>query len=376
MKSVRLKSIDIFRGLCMGWMILNHLIDWWLSPEYDWLYAITIMIIDPIGASGFLFISGVSVALSYRKRLNQAKLSEEYNLRMLRNSYLFRAFFIFIIAIIYNIPVAFVLQNPSMLWFWFVLLTSAVSLLLAWPLLKRSKLLRIFIAIIFLVLHFSIFNWLFSFQGESNIFGLLFHILYNGIFQDPILIFFPFFIIGTVVGDLIYNSIYINQENHHYSSFKNKFLFPVIISGVLMIISGVLINYPQFLRRQRLSWVIYSIGINLILFSIFLSIEIFSRFKTQKSYKLLFYYSYYSLTIYLVHNILYIPLIYFPFLNQLDLVSIWIFVFTSFFSIGFILRGIYHKFEEKASLKAQIGRLSLILTRKIEMKINKRDLKA
>jgi len=370
MKHRRLKSIDIFRGLCMAWMILGHLIDWWLKSENSWLHTITIMIIDPIGAAGFLFISGVSIALSYRKRLNKVKVSEDYNFRMVRNSYLFRAFFIFIIAIIYNIPAAIVLNNPSMVWFWFVLLTAAVSIFLAWPLLKTNKLFRIFIAITILAIHFIIFSWLLPFQGESNVFGLLFHILYNGIHQDPILIFFPFFIIGTVIGDLIYETIYSKKEDQQYSSFKKQLLIPVIMIGIFMIISGVLINFPQFLKRKSLSWVIYSIGINLSLLSIFLSIEIFSSFKTQKSYKLLFYYSYYSLTIYLAHNLL-----YFLFLNQLDLVSIWFFAAAAFISIGFILRAIYHKFKEKASLKVQIGRLSLGVTRKIEVKINKRDIK-
>jgi len=373
MKHGRLKSIDIFRGLCMAWMILGHLIDWWLKSEYSWLHEIMIMIIDPIGASGFLFISGVSIALSYRKRLNKVKVSEDYNFRMVKNSYLFRAFFIFIIAIIYNIPTAIVLKNPSMIWYWFVLLTAAVSIFLAWPLLKTSKIFRIFIAIAILAIHFIIFSWLYPFQGESNIFGIIFHILYNGIHQDPILIFFPFFIIGTVIGDLIYETIYSNKKDQQYSSFKKQLLIPVIIIGIFMIVSGVLINFPQFLRRKSLSWVIYSIGINLFLLSIFLLIEKFSRFKTQKSYKLLFYYSYYSLTIYLAHNILYVPLLYFPFLNQLDLVSIWIFAAAAFLSIGFILRAIHHKFEEKASLKVQIARLSLGVTMRIEKKLSRRE---
>jgi len=357
----------------MAWMILGHLIDWWLKSEYSWLHEIMIMIIDPIGASGFLFISGVSIALSYRKRLNKVKVSEDYNFRMVKNSYLFRAFFIFIIAIIYNIPTAIVLKNPSMIWYWFVLLTAAVSIFLAWPLLKTSKIFRIFIAIAILAIHFIIFSWLYPFQGESNIFGIIFHILYNGIHQDPILIFFPFFIIGTVIGDLIYETIYSNKKDQQYSSFKKQLLIPVIIIGIFMIVSGVLINFPQFLRRKSLSWVIYSIGINLFLLSIFLLIEKFSRFKTQKSYKLLFYYSYYSLTIYLAHNILYVPLLYFPFLNQLDLVSIWIFAAAAFLSIGFILRAIHHKFEEKASLKVQIARLSLGVTMRIEKKLSRRE---
>ena len=57
MPTQRIKSIDIFRGLCMSWMILTHIIDWWLNNEYEWLHRATIMIVDPIGASGFLFMA-------------------------------------------------------------------------------------------------------------------------------------------------------------------------------------------------------------------------------------------------------------------------------------------------------------------------------
>ena len=156
MKLHRLKSIDIFRGVCMAWMVLNHLIDWWLKSEFSWLHKVTIMIIDPIGASGFLFISGISIALSYRTRLNKVRVLKDYNFRMVRNSYLFRAFFIFLIALVYNIPVAIYFKDPSMIWTWFVLLTAAISLFLAWPLLKTSKLFRISIVITIIILHFFI----------------------------------------------------------------------------------------------------------------------------------------------------------------------------------------------------------------------------
>jgi hypothetical protein len=99
-------------------------------------------------------------------------------------------------------------------------------------------------------------------------------------------------------------------------------------------------------------------------------IEKFNIFKTKRSYKLIFYFSYYSLTIYLGHNIL-----YFLFLNQLDLISIWIFAALSFFSIGFILRGIYKKYGQKASLKVQIGIFSQKLTENIEARKEKRKSK-
>ena len=112
---------------------------------------------------------------------------------------------------------------------------------------------------------------------------------------------------------------------------------------------------------------IYSIGIDITLLSILISIEKFNIIKTKKSYKFIFYYSYYSLTIYLAHNLL-----YFLFLHQLNLISIWLFAIASFFSIGFIFRVIYKRWEEKASIKVQIGKLSLDITTRIEKRLNKK----
>ena len=356
MRFQRLKSIDIFRGLCMAWMVLNHIINWWLKSDYNWLYSITIMIIDPIGASGFLFISGVSVTLSYRKRLSKIEESNDLNYRIVRNSYFFRAFFIFIIAIIYNIPVPIVLNDPAMIWIWFVLLTAAISLFIAWPLLKTLKYVRVVFAVGIITLHLFLVSTLLPYQGESNFLGLLFHIFYNGITQDPILIFFPFFLIGTVIGEIIHESI--NVKNSQ--DLKRVLIFLLII-GVFLIISGVTLDYPTFLRRRRLSWIIYSFGIDIVLLSILLLIERSNLMTTKKSYKFIFYYSYYSLSIYLAHNVL-----YFLFLNQLDLISIWFAAGGAFISIGLVFRAIYKKLERKASLKAQISILSNRISMKVE----------
>lgn len=346
----------------MAWMVLTHLLDWWLKPEFSWLQTAAIMIIDPIGASGFLFISGVSLTISHRNRLKRARGSEDYTYNMVRNSYFFRVLFIFIVAIIYNIPTAIAL-GPAMIWTWYVLLTAAVSIFLAWPLLKISKLFRILTAILILVIHFSIVSWLLGFQGETNFLGLVFHILYNDIHQDPILVFFPFFIIGTVFGDLISENVYRDETNQQYSIFYKKLLVPVLTIGSLMITTGILIYFPNFLIRESLSWVIYSMGIDLCLLSILLVIEKNNILETKRSYKLIFYYSYYSLTIYLAHNLL-----YFLFLDQLDYITIWFFAIPSFFILGLLLRWIYKNFREKASLKVQIGRLSQTVAHKIEVR--------
>ena len=359
----RLKSIDTFRGLCMAWMILGHLTGWWLKGEDFWLANLVNIILDPIGASGFLFIAGVSIMLSYRKRLLKSKNSVEYTYRMIRNEYLFRAFFILIIALIYNTFVAIAINDFTWIWTWFILMTIAISLFMAWPLLKTSKFLRLALGIIVWIGDKLVFDVLILYEDQPNFLGVIFHILYGEYTLEPILTFFPFLLFGTVIGDVIYDIFNINNLEDRKKKFKNIFLIPSILIGGFSILLNVVFVFPEFPVRGTIPWLVYTLGIDLILFSVLLSFEIFNIIKTEKSYRLLFYYSYYSLTVYLGHNIL-----YFLFLDMLNAFNIWFFVAGAFFIIGLILRSVYKKWSGKASLKFQLGKLSFNIARIIESK--------
>ena len=365
----RLKGIDIFRGLCIIWIVLTHLIDWWLKNEFNWVHRILIMIFEPIGASGLLIISGISITLSYRNRLTKINTSENFTFRTVRNSYLMRALLIFIIALIYNSCIAIALKDPSWIWTWFVLLTASISIFIAWPLYKTSKVLRIILGCVIWIANPFIVSILLPFEGSLSVYGILFHILYHGIHQVPLLVFFPFFLFGTVIGEVLFDSYLLDHDGKSKrKSFGYNYLAPSITIGTLLIIFGVLFKYPNFLLRESLSWVIYSLGINIVVISILLSIEAFEIIKTKKSYKLLFYFSYYSLTIFLAHNIL-----HFLFLNQLDVVNIWFLVVGAFLFIIIILRIVYKFWNGTASIKILIGRLSYGITIKLEERSTKKD---
>jgi len=350
----------------MIWIVLTHLIDWWLKNEFFWMHRLTIMIFEPIGASGLLFISGISITLSYRNNLTRISTAEKVNLRAVRNSYLLKSLFFFIIALIYNFCIAIALMDPVWIWTWFILQTAALSLFIAWPLLKTSRFLRIFLACAIWIANPFIVGILLPYEGISNLYGVLFYILYHGLHQVPILVFFPFFLFGTVIGDTLFDTFLLDPlEKNKKRSFGYKFLIPAIVIGTIFIIFGVLFKYPKFLMRESFSWVIYSLGIEIILISILLSFEVFDIIKTKKSYKLLFYYSYYSLTIFLAHNIL-----HFLFLQQLDIFYIWLFAGGTLIFISMILRIIYKRWQGHASIKVQIGKLSHSITMKNDEIIN------
>ncbi len=144
----RLKSIDIFRGMGMVYIIVGHMIDWWTRPEDDFLFYIYVSLFSAIGAAGFVFISGVSTALSYRNRLVKAKTLDDYNKKVIKKEYLFRAFLVLILGLIYNSIVAIEFLDPLLIWKWFIILTVAVCLFMAWPFLKTSKLFRLLVGAI------------------------------------------------------------------------------------------------------------------------------------------------------------------------------------------------------------------------------------
>jgi len=370
----RIKSIDIIRGFAIVCMFLYHIQIWWINetdlPFIHILYSTYAI----LGTTGFLFISGVSTSISYKNRIQ--KIEDGYTEKIIRKEYFIRALLILIIAILFNLFVAFTFGEITDIWKWFILLTIAFSLFLAWPLLKVSKVVRILVACIFFVADQFLVVFLANFQGQFNFFGVINYIVYNTLDQDPVMSFFSFFIIGTVIGDLIHETFQ-KKDNYLKKQYIIKnFLIPCVIIGSIMILFGIFIqypdilkaekagfnttlSYPNFLSRGTLSWMLFAMGIEVIMISILFSIEEFNIIKTKKSYKFLFYFSYYSFTTYISHNLL-----YFVFPGLLNIYNVFFITIITVILFGLMLKISYKKLGSYISLKANIGRLSSYLSKK------------
>jgi len=362
----RLKAIDIFRGLNLAIMVWVHLRDWWIiNGPNSTLNIITSSFIDRSSGGMFMFISGISTFISYDNRIK--KISETYTLQMLRNEYLFRALLILAIALVYNIFVAIRVMNPLIIWTWFMLLSIAVSLFMAWPLLKKSKSLRITLAIIIFFLNDFIFWLLAQYKNKPNFYGILYFVLYNTIELDPILAAFPFFLIGTVIGDLILEIFNMEDQKEKKQAVKKKILFPSLIIGIGLIVFTIIFIFPEFFQGKNFYWIYFSLGVCLIFMSVLLTLEAYGIFSTSKSYKFLFYYSYFSLTVYLSHNVL-----YFLFYGQMSEGQFWLFVTVAIILYVILLKFLYKKYGSSFSLKIQIGKLALGYAMKVEERLHKR----
>ncbi|MFX1493958.1 MAG: heparan-alpha-glucosaminide N-acetyltransferase domain-containing protein [Promethearchaeota archaeon] len=350
----RFWSIDLLRGVHIFLMIFLHLSDWWLVSEAYLLNKILHFIFEPIGATGFLFISGVSAALSYKG--NQLKLKDSN----IKSIYFLRAVMFLMIALLYNILLAFRFGDISEIWSWNVLQTIAISLILVWPFLKTSKIFRIFVGVSLLIINELLLAFLREFKGVPNLYGILFYVLYNPLDQFTIISFFTMFLFGTVVGDMVFGITLLDDKKERKIVVKNNFLIGILIIGSILIPIGVLFQFPTFISRNTFPSFIYSIGIILVAFSLLISIEEFEIIKTKKKYNFLFFYSYYSFTVYLGHNLL-----YFIFRDQLNAVTFWMPIIITMSVLTILLRTMFVKAGPKLSLKAGISVLSFIITTKI-----------
>jgi hypothetical protein len=350
-------------------MVVGHMITWWPVPDEKWILISYVSILSTLGAAGFTFISGISTMISYRNRLIKMEKVENYSFSQVKYEYLFRAIFIVILGLIYNIFVSIMFMDPSLIWTWFILLTLGVCLLMSWPLLKTTKTFRIFFGVIIWIVNQVILALLTPFRGQFNFYGITFHILYNSIDQNIIFSFFTFFIMGTVIGDIIYDFSLIDNELDKRTYVKKKLLYPSLIMGIILITIGFYFLFPFLFTEDILSiksnlwWLMYSLGIELILISIFITIDVYELFKPEKSYRFLYYFSYYSLTAFLLQNIN-----YFFFYQSLHWYNLWFFILITVMIYGLFLRLLHNRWGSKLSLKIQIGRLASGATRKVMKK--------
>jgi uncharacterized membrane protein len=226
----RLKSIDSYRGLMICLMIWVHLTDWWIITSDRWVYDLTHVLIDRIFAPGFLFISGLSAVLLVRSRIK-----DKNDLKIVKSQYFFRSLFIIIIATIFNLLLALVLGDISLIWTWYILFTLGFSLLMLWPLLKISIIYRSILAIALWIANYYFLIWLIPFEGESNFFGVIFYLLYNSVNLEPILSDFSYVIFGSVIGEIIFDIYKVDNQDRTNITLKKRLVYPLLAIGVILI---------------------------------------------------------------------------------------------------------------------------------------------
>ncbi len=216
---------------------------------------------------------------------------------------------------------------------------------------KLNKNARFVVALGLIAFSSILLNWI-NFGNSSNLFDqILFVVLYLPLEYYPIIVFFPIFLIGTVIGEGIFT---VSKEQEKIRAFiKQWFVIGVAFVGMglifglqletstpyngrdLMALLGTnpalhITEYPLLLDLDSYAWVLFAVGEQIILiisFLCYLDLNAARNKKYSLAKKNLFYlFGAYSLTIFLGHYLLFlIPIrmdAEFLWLSDLLLVSI------------------------------------------------------
>ncbi len=342
-------------------MIGGHLFDWWLTEEDYWFFVLLKNVFGIWGATGFVFLSGVSTNMSYKRALELGDSSDASFMKRGRKLYMLRALLILIIGFIYNACVSIGLGvGWTWIWAWLILQTIAFCIIMAWPLLKTSKSLRLILAVVFFIANQILFILLVPYKGQFNIGGVLYHIIFNPIDQYIILSYFSVFLFGTVIGETLYDVNLIRVQAERKKELKKRMLVFSLIGTIIMTF-GIIYDFPMFFSYGSFPSIYYSLGLVIIVLSILILNEDLAIITTKKRYPVFSYYSYYSFTVYLSHY----PL-YFLFYRQLNIPLCIIAEIITGILMTFLLSIISKKVGKKASLKYGINYLSLLIFMKTE----------
>ena len=350
----RFKVVDTARGMAIFGMIVAHILNWWLTEQNLWLYDVFAIFVLSFGAVSFVFISGASATLSLKRRTMEIKKGDKFFHHLIRKVYFLRAFFLLMIALLFNLVGALFFQDLTYIWSWNVLQTIAISLFLVWPLINRSKILRTIIAAAALLFNYLLLYLILPYQGQMNVYGISFYILYNPIDQYILLPYFSMLLLGTVLGDILHDLSQIDDPEESRTAFKPHLIKTVILGIILMIIGMFFL--PDFTIHASLASITYSLGLVFVAYSILTYYEIFEPIKTNERYRYFYYYNYYSFTVYLAHYVL-----YFFFYRQFTVITIWIPMIITMTIITIITIFVYKKCGQKASIKAGLSVLSFYI---------------
>jgi uncharacterized membrane protein len=308
---LRYDSIDILRGLAIIGMVLCHAVIYTSRPgegEFPWVNFFADQIIGDWPAALFLFLSGLSFIISSQKATSEIALF----LKTIKR---------FVVLFITGLLFLVVVWGHADVFDWDILTTIATSLLILYFL--RNLPLPFLIALVIIPALFS--PWLFhivdgaslwpqedEFDPGWDVQAIVHGFLVAGYF--PILPWFSYALAGLIVG----KTLFLNDKSDE-SSRSN-----LVIFGFVLLLIGISLSFmganaeqtgiPELVNNYFFNFHFYPLSLSLFLVNLGAILLIvwysYLHFEVLKK-SLLFFdffriFSKYSLSIYILHHILFV----------------------------------------------------------------------
>ncbi len=335
---MRIRSLDLIRGLCVLFMLITHALSFWFVPSSMWLFTLEGITAGSICASGFVFISGASFGFSWAKNERAGIPQKEQYLKGIAS-----AIVLYILAFSNNALAGKVNADGfASLFYWHLFQALAFSRLLGLLFVKVKRVPGI-ILVVGLIAFAAIFLQLIDYgQTSDPLKFTLFSIFFRRLDDYPIFVYFPFFLMGMVIGKEIQS--FTEKPTLNLGVLKNWLLI-----GAIFMVAGVLLGFqlsklvlgwglldwlstypfatldalPFFLILDTYAWCVFFTGFQICLLMLsfyYWDIRPLKQTPAGKSSKkgMLDIFGKYSLTIYMAHMVIY------AFPLRLDYLTIWL----------------------------------------------------
>jgi len=313
-----------------------------------------------MGTSNFTFVAGIGFTFSYKRTIQNTGSSDFAIKKSLSHTII-----LIILALLYNLLQTILSGNGIKgLWMWNILQCIAYSRLLGLIFIKISKFFRFIVAIIWIILTELLVSWMLPKFGIDPFAKIIFLLFFNPLHGDGILVFFPFFIFGSLIGDFFQQKMDRNKDSDEDRDLKTWFLI-----GMFLFISGIVFGQkpvgaerdyyelikwigthpkieistlPLFIMPNSFLWVFYCAGWQ-IMFAITAFYFIDLKYHSPKSSNLFIIFGKYSLSIYICHYLL----LYFPFLLNHNFSVNYIIIWFLFIGFEVFIWGIFYFLDKK-----------------------------
>ena len=304
---MRISAIDRFRGFVIFYMVFAHSLLYWLIPQ-DSFYAGFLLIsweTTFCGAAAFVFISGISLSLSYNSYIRKVLANPNNATREKWNGRLqiwIRTAWICGLSLITNIIGSLAIGQVA-IWVWYVFQTIWVSRAVCYPFLQSSPKYRLIIGFLIIILSDPIRMWCAS---ESPV---LFFILFHSVSVNPFFPFVGFFFVGSALGNWLDRWFQFQMKAKtsetptiSFALGSLRFFTPKLLIWMGMVIMLVGISFglqmdnspvsaeifqrlniipglnvqalPAFMVHSNSAWGLYTLGFDFIVFALFLNVDI------------------------------------------------------------------------------------------------------
>lgn len=336
----RIHCIDILRGFAIILMIIAHFFKYWMAKSYYYILGVYFVSLDPMGTPGFVFVSGMAFAFTWRKDLTKNMSKKEFLYKNLS-----RTVVLGILAFGYNLLAVIISgMQWELLWFWFILQCLFFCRVFATGLMRTPAWTRGILSIVIISITPILLSALESSRDINTIASIIYYLLFNPLFANGILFYFPFFLIGTIIGD----NIFLIKSMKSDDGLVRKMLTQLVAFGIAYIMIAILLGahlvaedfgynaldyintgghlnwsgIPLFLVTNSYAFILYAIGWHLLLTALFFYLADL-RIKKDRSRWKIELFGQYSLTIYLGHYLL--------FIKNPQFEGIWIWIGLIFF---------------------------------------------